>query len=130
MMLVVVILLAVALLLLVSLVLGVRQKGASELFSLGLEHQADLNNKNMTRQLRQEFRNNGVRFSRNVTVSIRTKDNEWRVDDKGNNQNYIVRKENGKLNVYSLKKYAPDWAKVLGKLLAPLAPEELKELLD
>jgi len=70
-------------------------------FSLELEFQSDLNSGKFSEELRQEFENSKIRLSPNVIVSTKEKGNEWLIIDKGKEQIYSVKKERGKLNIYS-----------------------------
>ncbi|MBC8459219.1 MAG: T9SS type A sorting domain-containing protein [Deltaproteobacteria bacterium] len=71
---------------------------AKFLFSVDLKFQSDLDNDIVSEDLRQEFENNGISLSDNITVSIEEKGSRWLIIDK--NKVYPVRKEESKLNIY------------------------------
>jgi multiple sugar transport system permease protein len=73
----------------------------SSLFEVGLNHQADLNSGNISEELRQEFKNNGIVLSQNATVSTEKKDSKWVIADKENE--YHVKKRD-KLNIIGYAK--------------------------
>lgn len=66
------------------------------LFSVGLEHQIDLDNRNPER-LRQEFERNRISLSPGPTVSIEEKGSKWLIVDE---QTYIVRKQADEISIY------------------------------
>ena len=72
------------------------------LFSIGSEHQTDLDSENISAGLRQEFENNGCPLSQNATVLVQKQGSGWRIDDSDNEQTYIIRKEGSELDIYSL----------------------------
>ncbi len=80
--------------------------GYAFLFSVGLEYQTNLDSENISAGLRQEFANSGFALSRNATVLVQMEGGEWRIDDWDNEKAYVVRKEGGKLNVYSVVNYS------------------------
>ena len=69
-------------------------------FSIELRHQINLDEDNISRNLRQAFENNGISLPQNVTVSIEEKDSEWLITDKNGEKICFVRKEESKLNIY------------------------------
>ncbi len=98
------------------------------LFRTGLESQSDLDIGSIPEGLRQEFEDNGVSLSENATVTIEKEGSRWLVTDEDNGDNeeesieqadslwyydqadslwyyvqkeYIVEKEEDKLNIYS-----------------------------
>lgn len=77
-------------------------KGERLLFSLGSSFQSDLDGQKISNELRQEFKNNQAPLSPNPLISIKEKDTRWSITDLDNKQ-YIVRKEEGKLNIYDKK---------------------------
>jgi hypothetical protein len=70
------------------------------LFSVGSEHQNDLDNENISVGLRQEFEEKGSPLSQNATVLVQKQGSEWRVDGIDNEKMYIIREEDGRLNIY------------------------------
>ena len=72
------------------------------LFSTDLKFQSDLDEETISSGLLQEFENNEFALSRNAEVSIEKSGSEWLIDDRGNNQEYLLRKDEDKLNVYGV----------------------------
>ena len=70
------------------------------LFSVNLKFQSDLNKGTEIKELRSEFRKNGISLSHNASASIKKKDNTWVIADAQNKRTFIVRKE-GKLDIYA-----------------------------
>ncbi len=70
------------------------------LFSVGSEHQNDLDNENISVGLRQEFEEKGSPLSQNATVLVQKQGSEWRIDGIDNEKMYIIREEDGRLNIY------------------------------
>jgi archaemetzincin len=68
------------------------------LFSTGSTFQTDLDDGSIP-EILQQFRDNKIQLS--DSISIEKKGNEWLVRDRDNKEKYSVRKENGKLNVFS-----------------------------
>jgi len=73
------------------------------LFSVDSKFQGDLDSSSIPKDLRQEFDNNKISLSDNPTVSIKEKDSRWLITDEDNRQEYTVRKEENKLNIYDDK---------------------------
>lgn len=71
------------------------------LFSIGLEFQRNLDNREISERLRQTFRVNRISLSSNVTVSIEKQGNKWLITDKDNKKTYSVRTEGNQINVYA-----------------------------
>ncbi|MBM3234980.1 hypothetical protein FJZ31_01645 [Candidatus Poribacteria bacterium] len=86
------------------------------LFSIGLSYQIDLDNKNISGGLRQEL-NKGIQqkldkqmsLSQDVVVSIQEIGSNWRINDRGNNKSYLVKKDKDKLNIYYMPNGAYSW---------------------
>jgi len=62
--------------------------------------QNNLNGRNISEELRQEFENNGIQLSDNANVVIEEENNRWQITDR--NKTYLVRKNGDKLNIYHL----------------------------
>jgi type II secretory pathway component GspD/PulD (secretin) len=75
-----------------------RPKEGKLLFGIELEHQTDLDNGNISEDLRQEFGNSGILLSRDATVLIEEESSRWLVTDSG--REYHIREEESKLNIY------------------------------
>ena len=67
------------------------------LFSAKLEFQNDLDNSNVSKELRREFKSNKISLSKNATVSVQKTGGKWLVNDK---LIYTVRKKGDELSVY------------------------------
>jgi preprotein translocase subunit SecD len=70
------------------------------LFSTELKFQTDLDNGNISQDLRKAFDNQAISLSQNVMISIEKRGGKWLITDEGNNQTYAVRKDENKLNIY------------------------------
>lgn len=76
------------------------------LFAVGPGHEAHLNNGTIPALLRQEFGQNEIPLSQDITVSTQKMDSEWTIDDNNSGRTYIVRKREDKLKIYErLKDY-------------------------
>jgi purine-binding chemotaxis protein CheW len=77
------------------------------LFSIDLEFQSDLDSKNISKRLLQEFENKGASLSDKATISVEEMGGRWLITDfvadaKNNvGQVYSIRREEGRLNIYS-----------------------------
>lgn len=79
-----------------------RRNAGLLLFSIKFGLQSDLDNGNVSEDLRREFKDNGISLSQTVEVKkVRTKkrDSKWLLTDEDNNQRYIIRGEKDKLNI-------------------------------
>ena len=74
----------------------------SLLFSINLAFQSHLDSNSISKDLQQEFENNGISLSQNATIKKKDKkkDRKWVITDKHNKQVYHVWEEEGKLKVY------------------------------
>ena len=77
------------------------------LFSTELDVQDNLDDEEISTDLRQEFENKGITLSQNVDVSIEKEGAHWLIADKGNEQEYSVREEDDGLEIYGLP-YQPE----------------------
>jgi hypothetical protein len=82
---------------------GMKPKKQSQIATLNLSLQADLDNKTITDALRQEFDKNKITLSQNADVSILVSNSEWLITDTGNMQTYLVKLEDGKLGIYKIQ---------------------------
>ncbi len=82
------------------------------LFSTDLKFQIDLDGEIISAGLLREFESNGLALSGNATISAKKRGSEWLIDDRANRQKYLVREDEGKLNVYGVLQDNP--------LLAPV----------
>jgi hypothetical protein len=84
-----------------------KTRGIKFLFGVGLEYQDDLevgpHTQALSRGLQQEFESHGITLSDNVTFTRVVESTEWRVKDNDTSQTYIVRKQDGVLNIYGSK---------------------------
>ena len=72
---------------------------STELFSVdSKKFKKDLDDVTISKDLRQEFKNNGIDLSQYTTVSIEEKDFRWLINEKDYKQTYTVRKEE-RLNI-------------------------------
>ena len=69
------------------------------LFSIGLKFQSDLDSKNISEGLLQEFENKGASLSDKATISIEETRDRWLITDV--RQVYSIRREEDRLNIYS-----------------------------
>ena len=77
------------------------------LFGVALEFQSELDNNNVSGELRQKFADNGILLSSNVRVLVGEDDARWLVDNT--NKVYIVRKEGELLNIYATENIYHGW---------------------
>ena len=68
------------------------------LCSVELELQGDLDKSIISKELRQEFKNNKAPLSKQAKISVEQPETEWLVTDEG--RSYPIRKEQDKLNIY------------------------------
>lgn len=73
----------------------------SLLFTTGLDPQTDLDNGKISKGLHRKFEKKEGLLSPGTTVSIREKDVSWLITDEDNKRAYIVRRDEGKLNIYN-----------------------------
>jgi RNA polymerase sigma factor (sigma-70 family) len=103
---------------------------AYQLFDIGLEFKNSLNNKEITSELRQQFKNNGITLSDKTTIQL--EGDKWAIID--NKQPYMIVKEMDTLKIYIppsnqpsvLSKVTPGLQKALDN---KKATPELKEVL-
>ena len=69
------------------------------LFSIDGELEEELNKGIVPEELKNMFETEGISFSENITIT-KEKDGKWVIIDEEKKNTYIVRKENGKLNIY------------------------------
>lgn len=72
----------------------------SALFSMGLELQEDLENKNLSKQLQQQFTNNDIQLPQNATIRVKEEQDVWEIHDEGGSILYVIKKEDNRLNTY------------------------------
>jgi len=83
----------------------------SLLFSVGTGLQSDLDNSIFSERLTQEFGDNGYQVSQSITIVPDTAGNKWEIYDEG--QAYVIKSEEGKLNVYSKGKLSFGFFKLM-----------------
>lgn len=72
-----------------------------------MKFQDDLGNGNdISEDLRQEFDDNEIALSENVSVSVRKEDTAWLITDRDEKQQIYVVKAAGKLDIYNVKRRA------------------------
>lgn len=66
----------------------------------------NLDNENISKHLRNRYNEEGYTLSENENVSISVKENskEWNLKDKNEGYNHLIKKEDGKLNIYPKEK--------------------------
>jgi chemotaxis signal transduction protein len=69
------------------------------MFSIGLEFQRDLDSKNISERLLQEFGNKGISLSDKAVISIEETGRRWLITDV--RRMYSIRREEDGLNIYS-----------------------------
>lgn len=74
------------------------------LFSMGLELQEDLENGDLSKQLRQQFTNNNIPLYQNATLLFKEGQDAWEIHDEGGNTLYVIKKEDDGLNTYGKTK--------------------------
>ena len=71
--------------------------------SVGLYHQSDLDNENISEMLRQELKSQEVGLSQHVNVSLTEKGERWLITDTVSKQRYVVRKDEDRLSFLTEK---------------------------
>ena len=71
--------------------------------SVGLYHQSDLDNENISEILRQELKSQEVVLSQHVNVSLTEKGERWLITDTVSKQRYVVRKDEDRLSFLTEK---------------------------
>ena len=71
--------------------------------SVGLYHQSDLDNENISEMLRQELKSQEVVLSQHVNVSLTEKGERWLITDTVSKQRYVVRKDEDRLSFLTEK---------------------------
>jgi iron(III) transport system permease protein len=82
------------------------------MFSISEGFQSDLDNSIFSENLALEFSNNGHQISQNITV-LPAKNGKWEIYDE--EQNYVIKLEEGKLNVYTKGKFSFGFFKLMLK---------------
>ena len=79
------------------------------LFYIGLMFQKDLDNRNFSEKLRRTFKDNGILLSKDAVILTKKTNSRWIITH--GNRAYVVRKIDGRLNIYAVKKlmYRPSW---------------------
>ncbi len=70
------------------------------LFNLESKFENDLDNRSLSKDLKQQFKNYAISFSEKATVEIQKQGSEWLIVDEQNQQKYVVRKNNQQLTIY------------------------------
>ena len=79
------------------------------LFYIGLKFQKDLDNRIFSEELQRAFKDNGVLLSKDAVILVEKTNNRWKITH--GNRAYVIRKMDGRLNIYAVKKlmYRPSW---------------------
>ena len=64
-------------------------------------HGANLDNKKISKELRQKFEDYQILLSQDVVVSIQEEGSNWQITDQVNRQTYFVRQDKDLLNIYT-----------------------------
>jgi cytochrome c biogenesis protein ResB len=78
----------------------------SLLFTAGLEHRADLDDKRIPEGIREQFENSEIPLSPDSAVQVREKGDNWLIDDKSNKKIYSVKVDGDRLGIYGKPKYS------------------------
>lgn len=82
---------------------GMKPKKQSPITALNQNIQNDLNSNTITESIKQEFEKNNMPVSQNTNVSTLIQNSEWLINDIENSQTYLVKLEDGKLNIYKIQ---------------------------
>ncbi|MEK7397516.1 MAG: DUF4384 domain-containing protein, partial [Candidatus Poribacteria bacterium] len=82
---------------------GMKSKKQSFLATLGQNIKSDLGNDTPTENLIQEFEKNKLPLSQNANISTLVTNSQWLITDPTNMQTYLIKQEEGKLNVYKIQ---------------------------
>jgi len=80
------------------------------LFSIDERFKDELDNSIFSENLAMEFSNNGHETSHNITI-LPIKEGKWEIYDEGGN--YVIKQEEGKLNVYTKGKFSLGFFKLM-----------------
>ena len=69
-------------------------------FQIGAKFQGELNDRDLSDDLRQEFENKDILLSSSILLLVETADEQWVIVDRGNGLRYCIKNQNGNLNVY------------------------------
>ena len=83
---------------------------ASPLFEINPLAQSDLNSevlseylhKAIENGLRKELENGDISLSQSTTITVKSEDSRWLITDAEDSQTYIIKNEDGQLNLYSI----------------------------
>jgi len=76
------------------------------LFNVDSKFQSDLDNKVVSEEMREEFKENKTPLSRHAKASVEQASNRWVITDRL--KKYLVKKESGRLNIYMSRKSITD----------------------
>jgi|GEM_PF-517412 len=82
---------------------GMKPKKQSFLATLSQDIMPDLENNSPTESLIKEFEKNKLSLSQNANISTLVVNSQWLINDPTNMQTYLVRQDEGKLNVYKIQ---------------------------
>lgn len=79
------------------------------LFYIGLNFHKELDRNIFSKELQRALKDNGVLLSKDAVISTEKTDSRWKITH--GNRAYVIRKMDGRLNVYAVKKlmYRPSW---------------------
>jgi hypothetical protein len=82
---------------------GMKPKKQSVLATLNQKILNEFERNEITDLIRQEFDSNGISLSQNSNISMTDEGIEWLINDIGNQQTYLIKLEDQKLNVYRIQ---------------------------
>jgi len=71
--------------------------------TLDISIKNELNRNQVTESIKREFENNNISLSQNTSISTLVSGSEWLINDVGNMQVYLIKLEDGKLNIYKVQ---------------------------
>jgi hypothetical protein len=82
---------------------GMKPKKQSAITSLSQKILGDLESNKITEAVMQEFDRNNIALSQNADISTLVSGSEWLINDAENSQTYLIKLEDGKLNIYKIQ---------------------------
>jgi len=82
---------------------GIKKKKQEALFNVDPSLKSDLDGEKIPDALRQAFENSKNPISQNASVAVEVAGKEWVIADTSSMQTYLIREEEGTLNVYKIQ---------------------------
>jgi len=80
---------------------GLMRINTELLFNTKVEDSSQLDNQELPENLKEEFQNNGIELSLNISVIVESKGKEWLITDEQDRETYTVKKEDNRLSIFT-----------------------------